>query len=126
MSQSVRDFEVTLTSTNDLSLKTLYIVKVDTANDHACVLASAGTDPIVGVLQNKPKAGSGALVRFIGTSKVIAGGTITRGDLVTSDANGKAVTTVTNKDVAIGRALVSAVLNDILEIHLAPFGKQSF
>lgn len=126
MSQSVRDFEVSLASTNDLSTKQFYIVKADTANDHSVVLAAAGTDPIVGVLQNKPKAASAALVRFIGTTKVIAGGTITRGDRVTSDANGKAVTTTTNKDVQLGVALVSAVSGDILEVMLGAFSKQSF
>ena len=126
MSQAIRDFEISLASTNSLTTKQFYIVKVDTANDHSVVIAAAGTDPIVGVLQNKPAAGAAALVRFLGSTKVVAGGTITRGDLVTSDANGKAVATTTNKDVAVGRALVSAVSGDILEIQLAPFGKQSF
>lgn len=126
MSQAVRDFEKSLTSTNDLSAKMFYIVKVDTANDNSVVLAAAGTDPIVGVLQNKPKATAAAVVRMSGTSKVIAGGTVTRGDLVTSDSNGKAVTTTTNKDVAVGRALSSAVSGDIFEIQLSPTGKQSF
>lgn len=126
MSQSVRDFEGSLNSTNDLSAKQFFIVKVDVSNDHSVVLAAAGTDPIVGVLQNKPKAAQAALVRFLGTTKVVAGGTVTRGDLVTSDSAGKAVTTTTNKDVAIGRALVSAVAGDIFEILLAPTSKQSF
>lgn len=119
MSQAIRDFEVTLNSTNDLSLKQFYIVAVDTSNDHAVVLGAAATDPIVGVLQNKPKANQGALVRFIGTTKVIAGGTITRGDRVTSDANGKAITTTSTGNAVLGRALVSAVAGDILEVMLA-------
>lgn len=119
MSQSIRDFEKSFVSTNDLSLKQYFIVKADTANDQSVVLGAAATDPIVGVLQNKPKAGQGALVRFIGTSKVIAGGTITRGDKVTSNASGQAITTVTAGNTVVGIALSSAVVGDIVEILLA-------
>lgn len=126
MSQAIRDFEISLTSTNDLSTKQYYIAKVDVSNDHSIVLAAAGTDPIVGVIQNKPKAAQAALIRMLGTTKVIAGGTVTRGDRVTSDSNGKAITTVVNKDAALGIALVSAVAGDIFEIMLAPTSKQSF
>lgn len=102
-----------------MSLKQYFIVKADTANDQSVVLGAAATDPIVGVLQNKPKAGQGALVRFIGTSKVIAGGTITRGDKVTSNASGQAITTVTAGNTVVGIALSSAVVGDIVEILLA-------
>lgn len=120
MSQAIRDFEKSFVSTNDLSLKQFYIVAQDTSNDESIVLAAAATDPILGVLQNKPAAGKAALVRFLATSKVIAGGTITRGDLVTSDGNGKAVTTTTDHQVILGRALQSAVAGDIFEVMLAP------
>ena len=126
MAQSIRDFEKSFVSTNDLSAKQYYIVAVDTSNDQSVVLAAAATDPIVGVLQNKPKALQAGLVRFIGTSKVIAGGTITRGDKVTSDSNGKAITTTTNKDTLVGVALSSAVSGDIVEILLNVGSKQSF
>lgn len=119
MSQSVRDFEKSLLSTNDLSTKQFYIVAVDTANDESLILGAAATDPIIGVLQNKPKAGAAALYRFLGTTKVIAGGTITRGDFVTSDGNGKAVTTTSSSNATVGIALVSAVAGDIFEVQLA-------
>lgn len=126
MSQSIRDFEKSFVSTNDLSAAEFLIVKQDASNDNSVVAAASNTDAIVGVLQNKPKAGEPAVVRWGGSSKVIAGGTITRGDLVTSDGSGHAITTVTNKDVAIGRALMSAVSGDIFEVALSFFGKQSF
>lgn len=119
MAQSVRDFEKSYTSTNDLSAAEFIIVAVDLSNDNSIVAAAASTDPIVGVLQNKPKAGVAAVVRMGGTSKVIAGGTITRGDWVTSDASGHAVTTTTNNAQVIGRALMSAVSGDILEVMMS-------
>lgn len=127
MAVAIRDFEKSFVSTNDLSAAEFVIVKVDTANDQSVVIAASNTDPIIGVLQNKPKAGKAAVVRWGGSSKVIAGGTITRGDIVTSDSSGHAITTVTNKDVMLGRALSSAVSGDIVEIALTGIGtKQSF
>jgi Uncharacterized conserved protein (DUF2190) len=127
MSQAIRDFEKSYLSTNDLSAAAnLYcIVKMDTAADQSVVLAAAATDPIVGVLQNLPKAGKAAVVRHAGTTKVFAGGTITRGDMVTSDASGHAITTTTNKDRMLGIALSSAVASDIVEVLLGGFSKQS-
>lgn len=126
MSQAMRDFEKSFTSTNDLSAAEYLIVAVDASNDNSVVAAASNTGPIVGVLQNKPKAGAAAVVRWGGSSKVIAGGTITRGDLVTSDSSGHAITTTTNKDVILGRALSSAVASDIVEIALSCFSKASF
>lgn len=127
MSQAIRDFEKSFLSTADLSAAEYVIVKVDVSNDQSVVIAASNTDPIIGVLQNKPKAGKAAVVRWGGSSKVIAGGTITRGDIVTSDSSGHAITTTTNKDVMLGRALSSAVSGDIVEIALVGLGtKQSF
>lgn len=126
MSQFVKGFEKAFKATTDLSTKQYYIVKIDTANAQSVVLAAAGTDPIFGVLQNKPVATKAANVQFLGTAKVIAGGTITRGDLVTSDSNGKAVTTTTNKDVILGRAVDSAVSGDVFEVQLGACNKASF
>lgn len=126
MAQAIRDFEKSFVSTADLSAAEFVIVKVDVSNDQSIVIAAASTDPIVGVLQNKPKAGKAAVVRWGGSSKVIAGGTITRGDRVTSDGSGHAVTTTTNKDVILGLALSSAVSGDIVEVALSHAGKESF
>lgn len=108
-------------SNADLSAKQYYIVKL-TADD-TVDLAAAATDIIVGVLYNKPKAPTNGkydnaqvrLASAAGTTRVVAGGTINRGDFITSDANGKAVATTTTGDNVIGRALQSAVAGDIFE-----------
>lgn len=122
MSVSIRDFERSFTcGATSLADKQYYIVKQHT--DGTMILAAAGTDKIVGVLQNKPAVGSPALVRFGGTTKVIAGGAINPGAWVTSDNAGKAVATTTDKDVVLGKYLgaAAAAAGDIIEVQVHIF-----
>ena len=122
MSQSIMQFEKSFTTgASSLATKQYYIVKQHT--DGTAILSAAATDKHIGVLQNKPAVGAAALVRFLGTAKVIAGGTIGVGAWVTSDANGKAIATVTAGDVVIGKFLgtASAAAGDIIEVQLSTF-----
>jgi len=119
MSQSIRDFEFSKPcGATTLEAKQYYIVKQHT--DGTMILAAAGTDKIVGVLQNKPAVGKAALVRFLGTTKVVAGGAIPVGSWVTADSNGKAVATTTDKDVVLGTYIGTgaAASGDIIEVRL--------
>lgn len=50
---------------------------------------SATTDTIVGVMQNKPGSLQAAAVRVLGVSKLVAGGALTAGSLISTDAAGK-------------------------------------
>lgn len=122
MTQSVRDFERSFVcGASTLIAKQYYAVKQHT--DGTLILAAAGTDKIVGVLQNKPAIGASALVRFLGTTKMIAAGVITVGAWVTSDASGLAVATTSSGDVVIGKYLGSAssAANDVIEVQLGIF-----
>lgn len=122
MAQSVRDFERTFEcGATTLAEKQFYIVKQHT--DGTAILAAAGTDKLLGVLQNAPAVGGAAVVRFLGTTKVIAGGTIGVGAWVTSDSAGKAVATTTDKNVVLGKYLgtASASAGDIIEVQLGIF-----
>ena len=75
--------------------KQYHFVKVTGADQ--CGLATAATDGVVGVLQNKPQGpGHAATVGYGGVSNIIAAGTVSAGDLVAPDANGKAVTDAAN------------------------------
>ena len=119
MTQAVRDFERSFVcGSASLAAKQFYVVKQDT--DGTVILSAAATDKHVGFLQNKPVIGAAALVRFLGTSKGIAGGAIPVGSWVTSDTNGKVVATTTNKDVILGKFLgaVAAASGDVVEIQL--------
>jgi len=122
MSQSIKDFEMSFTcGATSLATKQFYVVKQHT--DGTMILAAAATDKIVGVLQNKPAVGQAALVRFGGTTKVIAGGAINPGAWVTSDGNGKVIATTTDKDVVLGKFLGSAAAaaGDIIEVQIHIF-----
>lgn len=122
MSQSIRDFERSFVcGATSLATKQYYMVKQHT--DGTMILAAAATDKIVGVLQNKPAVGAAALVRMGGTTKVVAGGTISVGAWVTSDSAGKAVATTTDKDVVLGKYLgaAAAAAGDIIEVQIHMF-----
>jgi len=86
-------YEETLTSQSydadsDLSESQYKIVKV--VADDAVDTASGSTDNVIGVLQGTPESGNSANVATAGITKVVAGEGVSAGDLVTSDADGKA------------------------------------
>lgn len=101
----------------DLSAKYGYIVK---QSAQTYVLASAATDKIAGVLQNKPESGETCLVYNRGKVPVIYGDTVSVGDRLTSDADGKAIATTTTGNVVIGTAVKAGAVNDIGEVEMAP------
>lgn len=83
---------------------------------HTVGLATAATDVLAGVLQNKPQnVGMAATVGIFGVSKVLAGGNITAGSKVAPDGNGAAVTDATNgKSIA----LASGAAGDLIPVLL--------
>lgn len=88
------------------------------ADGEVDVVSSAGGQAD-GVLMNAPSAqGRPATVAYAGRVKVIAGGAITAGDLVQSDASGEAINGVTTGDFPLGRALTSAADGELVEILL--------
>ncbi|HRD45713.1 MAG TPA: DUF2190 family protein, partial [Caulobacter sp.] len=95
------------------------IVKFDTT-DGTVIQAAAAADLSVGVCgEVGPASGERCDVVLQGIADVDFGGTVTRGAMVTADANGKAVAAAsTNR--TIGIALVSAVSGDIAPVLIAP------
>ncbi len=90
------------------------------ANDWGVLQAAAATDKIIGVT-TEVAAGINERCDVIheGIADVLLGGTVTRGDPITSDANGKGVTAApsagTNNGI-VGRALISGVSGDIIPV----------
>jgi hypothetical protein len=73
--------------------------------------------PCVGVLQNKPAAGEVGAVAVGGVAKVLAGGVITRGANVQSNASGVAIAAASG-DFSQGTALATAASGDIIPVLL--------
>lgn len=100
------------------------IVKPGTADGSVIQATAAATDAqfgIVGALDGE--AGKRVDIIVCGIAEVEFGGTVTRGALVCSDANGKAVAagpTAGNNQRIIGVAMVSAAANDIGDCLLSP------
>lgn len=92
--------------------------------DANAALATASTAKIIGVSDMAAAAATGDKVDVIlsGTAELLLGGTVTRGDPVTADANGKGVTAAPATGVNAryaGFALSSGVAGDIIPFLLS-------
>ena len=101
-----------------------YTIAAFGADDNTFSVAAGSTAALVGIFQSTTvNAGDHVEVMVTGISNVVLGGTVTRGDYLTSDANGNGPTAApaagVNADV-IGIALESGVLSDIIAVRLAP------
>ena len=88
------------------------------------VVATAATDKIVGITESSCEAGEVVSVRLLsgaGTAQVKAGGNVSVGDYLTSDADGEVVATTTGGNKVVGQALEAGVDNDIIEVLLCNF-----
>lgn len=107
------------TAAADLSTKQYRFVKITA--DLAVNVCSGATDCPCGVLQDKPLSGVAAEVMTFGITKVVAGGNITAGDRIQSDANGAATKITEGTDTthySVGHALVGAASGDIFSAYI--------
>ena len=80
-------------------------------------LCTVGTDPVVGVLQNKPqRPGQSAQVGYEGITNVYTGGTIAVGDLLVPDATGRGVTGAGGRLRALAPAAVGELVSALFVI----------
>lgn len=102
------------------AIASAYLIAKPGADDDTYSVASAATDALLGIFQHITSAvGDDVRMMLSGISQVIYGGTITRGDPLTADGNGKAVKAVVGQNI-IGYATVSGVLNDIGYCLISP------
>lgn len=111
-------FSFTLPADTDMSATQYLAVDVNSTGE-AIVPTGAG-DRIVGIRQNKPVAGEAATIVHSGISLWTAGGVVTTGDLVSTDAAGKAKTAAST-DLKQGIALqTSANDGELIAVLLTP------
>ena len=104
------------------AIATDFLIAKFGADDDTLSQATASTESLVGIFQHTTSAANEEVrVMLDGISKVKLGGTVTRGDRLTSDANGKAVAVGvvagTNYN-SIGTALASGVADDVVPVLL--------
>ncbi|NMV37237.1 capsid cement protein [Ralstonia insidiosa] len=94
------------------------------SGDFVVVPGAAATDALIGVTTEiAANQGERADVVHGGTPFVQLGGTVAGGDLLTSDANGHAITAAPASGAVasvIGRARYSGVSGDVIEFIFAP------
>lgn len=96
--------DITRPAAADLSTYQFRLMAVD-ANGRATA-AVAVTDPIIGILQNKPAgADQAAVIRIAGVSKCAFGAAVNEGAWITCGVEGYGTATTTANDVIVGMAL---------------------
>lgn len=112
---SAYSVKVTLVAGADLSAAQYKFVKLD--NTGKAVAVAAATDLPIGVLQNAPLAGQEAEVLVTGGSKLVLGGTVAAGAVVSPSAAGAGVAIVHGTDTtkfAVGQALTGGASGEIV------------
>lgn len=106
------------------SSKQFYIMKKNTT-DNQYALCDTDGEICIGILQNKPSAsGNAAEVAVRGISKVVAGETLTAGDLFGTDSSGKAKkveSTNTGADVNdfyLGHVVEGAASDELATVYI--------
>ncbi len=125
MSQSAGVQDITFKASEDLTNYQYHFVKLDA--DGKVAHCTANTDVAIGILQNYPDAeDKAALVRTLGTSKLVMSATnnegayITPSDTEASYSEGKATTTTKDFIGAIALEAATAA-DDIIEVLLTHF-----
>jgi hypothetical protein len=109
----------------DATIPAYSLVKFGTDNKHVAV-TSAVADKVIGIYSNPVDAAAGDPVDItvIGIDRVRAGAAFSPGDLLTTDASGRAVTAAPAAGVnnrVIGYAFSDAsAANDVSEVFITP------
>jgi hypothetical protein len=102
----------------DLSSSQYFLVKFSATRE--LVLGTANV--VHGVLQNNPLEGAGAAIAAPGTvAKCKAGGTVSAGNLLTSDGDGKAIAVTPNEagetnTLVVAMAIEDGVDDDVISV----------
>ncbi len=108
-------------SAQDLSNKRYHFVSINGTQDQQIVLHTTSGGLPLGVLQTKPKSLEFGTVCLNGITKLVAGGTISAGDLITSSASGTAIK-VTSGSLIVGRAISGVASGGIFTAYISGVG----
>jgi hypothetical protein len=104
----------------EATIEAFRIVKPGTVT-MSCSKASAATDKLLGTSDELDHVTGEMVDVAVGpVPKVRLGGTVAAGDLLTSDANGKAIATTTPGNRYIGMAEIGGVADDVIPYLRSP------
>jgi hypothetical protein len=105
-----------LVASASLAAKQYHLVKMASTAGQV-IVAAAGTDAIIGVVQNDPAAGEAASIAVGGVLKVAGEASVSVGDWVTSSTTGRAKTTTTDGNIVLGTAIdATSAAGDIIRV----------
>lgn len=111
---------ITLPAAADLSAKQYRAMTVDSNGRAAVSTRGQGS---AGILQNNPGAlDRAATIAIAGVSKVVLGGTVTKGQKLVSDANGALVNASSSDNNFLGIAIGSGGSGEIIAALIQPTG----
>jgi hypothetical protein len=92
------------------------------ADDKHVIQGAAATDKLIGVSDNlgADAAEDPLDVIYDGNALLMYGATVAAGDMLTSDATGRGITTTTAANRVIGFANLDGVVGDIGSVRIAP------
>ena len=107
--------KVSLVAGGDLSSSQYKFVKLNSSGQ--VIAVAAATDRPIGVLQNNPASGGVAEVLVAGGTKLVLGGTVTEGAIVSPSSTGAGVAIVAGTDTTkyiCGTALTEGASGEII------------
>lgn len=103
------------------AIATAFTIAKFGADDDTCSVAAASTDRLVGIFQHTTSDADDAVrVMLDGISELKLGGTVVRGDHLTSDASAQGVVAASELDTVICQAMASGVDGDIIPVRIIP------
>ena len=112
--------KVSLVAGGDLSSSQYKFVKLNSSGQ--VVAVAAATDRPIGVLQNNPASGKTAEVLVSGGTKLVLGGSVAEGAIVSPNSSGAAVAIVAGTDTTkyiCGTALTEGASGEIITAVIA-------
>ena len=100
---------------------TRYAIVMFGSSDDAVVVGTAATDLLIGVAMHDAVSGERVEVQLMGITEIKLGGTVTRGNDITSGAAGVGVALSAAATIksSIGKALASGVTGDVIPVMIS-------
>jgi hypothetical protein len=99
---------------------TPYTLVTFAAGSNNVEIANAVADPIIGLSDSVGSQDNGRCdVIMAGVSEARVGGTVTKGDVLTTDSTGRAILASAGTDRVLGIAMADAVIGDIAAVLVA-------